>query len=154
MTVRGTWKRSERRIADILGGQRVPVSGRGRGDQPDVDGVSFGGRRLAIEHKYGARLIGSRLLLALDQARAARRSPTDIAAVTVEETGHGQSNVRLILLDPQQFADAVRWYENEIIETREAAIRSSVDPHLTCARCATGRLMVEAASCMACGWTM
>ena len=30
------WKATERRIAALLGGRRVPVSGRGRGDQPDV----------------------------------------------------------------------------------------------------------------------
>lgn len=30
------WKTAERRIAAILGGRRVPVSGRGRGDGPDI----------------------------------------------------------------------------------------------------------------------
>ncbi len=30
------WKATERRIAGLLGGRRVPVSGRGRGDQPDI----------------------------------------------------------------------------------------------------------------------
>jgi hypothetical protein len=30
------WKATERRIAALLGGRRVPVSGRGRGDQPDI----------------------------------------------------------------------------------------------------------------------
>jgi len=33
---RATWKRTERSIAGIIGGERVPVSGRQRGDQPDV----------------------------------------------------------------------------------------------------------------------
>jgi hypothetical protein len=31
------WKQAERRIAAILGGRRIPVSGRGRGDNPDID---------------------------------------------------------------------------------------------------------------------
>ena len=31
------WKRSERRIAELLGGRRVPVSGRQRGATPDVE---------------------------------------------------------------------------------------------------------------------
>ncbi len=31
------WKQAERRIASILGGRRIPVSGRGRGDAPDID---------------------------------------------------------------------------------------------------------------------
>jgi hypothetical protein len=31
------WKACERRIAELLGGRRVPVSGRTRGDCPDVE---------------------------------------------------------------------------------------------------------------------
>jgi hypothetical protein len=31
------WKQAERRIAEILGGRRIPVSGRGRGDAPDIE---------------------------------------------------------------------------------------------------------------------
>ena len=31
------WKACERRIAELLGGKRVPVSGRTRGDCPDVE---------------------------------------------------------------------------------------------------------------------
>jgi hypothetical protein len=36
VTERG-WKRAERRVAEILGGRRVPVSGRQRGDCPDIE---------------------------------------------------------------------------------------------------------------------
>jgi len=35
------WKQAERRIAAILGGRRVPVSGRGRGDNPDIEHPAF-----------------------------------------------------------------------------------------------------------------
>jgi hypothetical protein len=31
------WKACERRIAELLGGQRIPVSGRTRGDCPDIE---------------------------------------------------------------------------------------------------------------------
>jgi hypothetical protein len=31
------WKACERRIAELLGGRRIPVSGRTRGDCPDVE---------------------------------------------------------------------------------------------------------------------
>jgi hypothetical protein len=31
------WKQAERRIADLLGGQRIPVTGRQRGDTPDIE---------------------------------------------------------------------------------------------------------------------
>ena len=45
------WKACERRIADILGGQRVPVSGRSRGDAPDI-----AHDQLSIEVKSRKRL--------------------------------------------------------------------------------------------------
>ena len=45
------WKSCERRIADILGGQRVPVSGRSRGDCPDIRHPS-----LSIECKSRKKL--------------------------------------------------------------------------------------------------
>jgi hypothetical protein len=31
------WKACERRVAELLGGKRVPVSGRTRGDSPDIE---------------------------------------------------------------------------------------------------------------------
>ena len=31
------WKACERRVAELLGGRRVPVSGRTRGDGPDIE---------------------------------------------------------------------------------------------------------------------
>jgi hypothetical protein len=31
------WKQAERKIAAILGGRRIPVSGRGLGDAPDIE---------------------------------------------------------------------------------------------------------------------
>ena len=34
---RSTWKVVERRIAALLGGERVPISGRQRGYAPDID---------------------------------------------------------------------------------------------------------------------
>ena len=30
------WKACERKVAALLGGRRIPVSGRGRGDNPDI----------------------------------------------------------------------------------------------------------------------
>ncbi len=43
------WKQAERRIAAILGGRRIPVSGRGRGDNPDIEHD-----RLSVEVKARA----------------------------------------------------------------------------------------------------
>ena len=45
------WKAFERRIAKYIGGERVPVSGRARGDKPDID-HSW----LSVECKYKQRL--------------------------------------------------------------------------------------------------
>jgi len=57
-----SWKRAEREIAQRVGGKRVPVSGRARGDAPDVEHP-----RLAIEVKHRQKL-PEWLLDALDQA--------------------------------------------------------------------------------------
>ena len=51
---------------------------------------------------------------ALLQARAARRSPEDIAIVTIEEAGLGRLNERLVLMDAQDFADVIAWYEGRL----------------------------------------
>jgi hypothetical protein len=45
------WKACERRVAELLGGRRVPVSGRGRGNAPDI-----AHDQLSIEVKSRKRL--------------------------------------------------------------------------------------------------
>lgn len=60
-----TWKQAEREVARRLGGQRVPVTGRGRGDAPDIEHA-----RLSPEVKHRATLPGW-LLDAMAQATAA-----------------------------------------------------------------------------------
>jgi len=64
---RATWKRTERSIAGLIGGERVPVSGRQRGDHPDVqhDWLS-----VEVKHRQS---IPQWLTTALTQARAAVR---------------------------------------------------------------------------------
>jgi len=61
------WKHQERRIATLLGGQRVPVTGRARGDAPDIEHGM-----LSIEVKARARL-PALLTKAMSQAVAAVR---------------------------------------------------------------------------------
>jgi hypothetical protein len=48
---RSTWKRTERDIAARLGGKRVPVTGRARGDAPDIAHET-----LSLEVKHRASL--------------------------------------------------------------------------------------------------
>ena len=61
------WKSCERRIAELLGGQRAPVSVRARGDCPDI-----AHDQLSIEFKSRKRLPGW-LEDALRQAEASTR---------------------------------------------------------------------------------
>lgn len=137
-------------MADILGGVRIPVSGRQRGSVPDIEGVSFANnRRASIEHKYGARLISSRIHEAWKQARAAVRGENDIPVVTLECTSMRDSgaNLRLIMMDAAQFADVIKWYEDRIsdLETQLQAV-----PNPSCSKCG-GRIVIEAWACFTCG---
>lgn len=75
------WKRSERRIAEILGGRRVPVSGRQRGDAPDIRHAT-----LAVEVKSRKKL-PAWIVDALDQAEASAGAGQTPVAVLHE---HGQ----------------------------------------------------------------
>jgi len=61
-----TWKACERTIAKILGGERVPVSGRQRGDSPDIahDWLS-----IEVKHR---KSLPSWLWDAMDQAQASK----------------------------------------------------------------------------------
>ena len=61
------WKRTERRVAAELGGVRVPVTGRARGDAPDI-----AHDRLSLEVKHRAAL-PAWLTDALERARASSR---------------------------------------------------------------------------------
>lgn len=63
--VRRGWKAAERRVAAALGGQRVPITGRARGDVPDV-----AHERLSVEVKSRGSL-PRWLCEALEQAEAA-----------------------------------------------------------------------------------
>jgi len=90
-------------MAAKMGGVRVPVSGRQRGDQPDIAGASIAGIPLIVEHKYGRRVLSARLHEALDQADAARRSEDEIPVVTVEEVREGRANRHLVILDVEDW---------------------------------------------------
>ena len=46
-----TWKQAERTIASLLGGERVPITGRTRGSAPDVEH-----KVLSIEVKHWQKL--------------------------------------------------------------------------------------------------
>lgn len=81
------WKQAERRIAQILGGQRVPVSGRKRGDAPDIEHPT-----LSIEVK-SRKSIPAWMENALEQAEAASRD--------------GKTPIEVLHQDGQRYADAL-----------------------------------------------
>lgn len=62
-----TWKSAERKIAALLGGERVPVTGRQRGSAPDIQHDVF-----SIEVKHRAQL-PDWLFDAMRQAEASQR---------------------------------------------------------------------------------
>lgn len=74
-----SWKRAERKVAELLGGVRVPVSGRQRGHTPDVEHPS-----LSIEVK-SRKSLPAWLLDALEQAQAASRNGRLPVAVLHQE---------------------------------------------------------------------
>ncbi len=93
------WKATERRIAALLGGRRVPVSGRGRGDQPDVAHPW-----LAIEVKDRTTLPGW-LLDALDQAE--RSATAEQLPVAVLHRAGDRHDHALVVL---RLADFTAWF--------------------------------------------
>ncbi len=95
-----SWKRSERAVAAILGGRRVPITGRQRGDAPDVAHPW-----LSIECKH-RRALPAWIADALDQAAAASDGRKRLPIVVLHEAGqrHGSDVVMLTL------ADWVDWF--------------------------------------------
>lgn len=86
------WKACERRVAKYINGTRVPVSGRTRGDKPDID-HNF----LAVEVKY-RKEIPEWLKDAMRQAEAAampRQLPCVILVEKGQDTGEALICFRL-----------------------------------------------------------
>ena len=93
------WKATERRIAGLLGGRRVPVSGRGRGDAPDIAHPW-----LALEVKDRASL-PAWLLDALDQAEASAQ-PDQLPVAVLHRAGDRHDQALVVL----RLADFVTWF--------------------------------------------
>jgi len=90
------WKRAERRVADVFGGTRVPITGRARGSAPDVAHPLY-----ALEVKYRKRL-PEWIKDAMSQARASVRGDQWPVVVLVERGGE-----MLCVVDPK---DLVEWH--------------------------------------------
>lgn len=94
------WKACERRIAKLLGGQRVPVTGRQRGDVPDIEHVA-----LSIEVK-SRKALPVWLLGALNQAQAASKNgKMPVVVLHQDRTPYAES---LVVLRLDDFADYLK----------------------------------------------
>jgi hypothetical protein len=107
---RRAWKRDESEIARLLGGERVPVTGRQRGYRPDVDHPW-----LAIEVKSWARL-PQRVEEAMDQAEKAaawakRREQRDKLPIAVI---HGKGSRRGNSLVVMRLDDFLDWFGGQV----------------------------------------
>jgi len=83
------WKACERRIAKYIGGERVPITGRQRGDAPDIKH-----NWLSPEVKYRAKL-PFWLHDAMNQAVAAKRGK-QMPCVILCEKGQNTGNSYII----------------------------------------------------------
>ena len=95
---RSTWKNWERKVAEWFGGdkvnaKRIPVTGRQSGDVPDVETIKF-----AIEVKAG-KVVSSRTLKAVDQARKAGATTNKIPVVVQVHKLNKSVAVPLVTLD-------------------------------------------------------
>lgn len=97
--IRSSWKRSERDIGRLVGGERVPVSGRARGAVPDI-----AHRWLSIEVKSRASL-PRWIHDALDQASASARGLQ--LPVAVLHHAHHRHTDDVVCL---RLSDFVEWF--------------------------------------------
>lgn len=90
---RRTWKKQESWWAEQLGGERVPVTGRQRGDAPDVEHALY-----AIEVKCG-RVMSERLREGMSQAVAASVGTGKMPLLCVTHSvGPGRANEHYVVL--------------------------------------------------------
>jgi hypothetical protein len=115
---RNTWKNTERTIAARLGGQRVPVSGRVRGDAPDIAHPL-----LSLEVKHRKRL-PAWLYQAMAQAVACA-GPDQIPVAILHEHGrrHAADLCMVALADLKSLLDRAAKLEGERNRTSDGEIR-------------------------------
>ncbi len=94
------WKQAERRIADTLGGRRVPVSGRTRGDRPDIEHDT-----LSVEVK-SRKCLPAWIENAIQQAKAASKNGEQPVAV-LHQDGTRYTDA-LVVIRLEDFADYVK----------------------------------------------
>ena len=94
------WKQAERRIADILGGRRVPVSGRTCGDRPDIKHDA-----LSVEVK-SRKSLPAWMENAMQQAKAASKNG-ELPVAVLHQDGKRYTEA-LVVIRLVDFADYVK----------------------------------------------
>lgn len=93
------WKATEREVARHLGGKRVPITGRQRGDVPDVAHDVYS---LEIKHR---KVIPAWIENAMAQARAAAR-PGQLPLAIIHQHGRRHADNLVVL----RMSDFIEWY--------------------------------------------
>jgi len=102
MSNREAWKSQERYVAAMMGGKRVPVTGRDRGDVPDILHPSF-----SVEVKAGRNAL-SAATIKLAQAQAHASSVKDgkePISVHVQTSGRGKPREAYVVWKLERFCD-------------------------------------------------
>ena len=102
LKTRGAWKAIERWWAELLGGKRVPITGRQRGDAPDIEHPT-----LSIEVKAG-KTISTRLSDGMEQAKASIvGDQLPILCVTQSRKGN-VGNLNWVMMEADTFVDIAK----------------------------------------------
>lgn len=99
---RRRWKQAERELAEYVGGRRVPVTGRARGDVPDIEHPW-----LSIEAKSWSAM-PERVVSALLQAEAANATGTKLPVALIHGNGDRYGRA-LVVMRLEDFRD---WFGN------------------------------------------
>ena len=98
------WKRFERKVAEQLGGRRVPITGRQRGDAPDVEHDA-----LSIECKK-RNVIPKWFKEAMNQAEASVKNREQVPIVVIHEKGQKNEDDYVVLR--MKHFKALSWWED------------------------------------------
>ena len=108
MTSRGhmpnsQWKQTERFVASVLGGQRVPVTGRQRGDVPDIAHPRYS---IEVKRRSSVGAFPKWLTTAIEQADAANKDGCKTPLVVIEHAhGSGRLKDHNVMLRLSDFVD-------------------------------------------------
>ena len=100
------WKRHEREVASALGGERVPITGRQRGSEPDV-----AHKHLSIECKH-KKSIPMWIDDAMDQAEASIKNPAQVPIVVIHAKGRRREN-DYVMMKMKHFKELSWWDDAE-----------------------------------------